>query len=59
MTDSSANIMSSLVTISTDEYADLLRAATLLDAILVMSKKSDNPLIVLASCERNINRTEG
>lgn len=59
MIDPCSNIMNSLVTISADEYADLLRAATLLDAILVMSKKTDNPLIVLASCERNIDRTEG
>lgn len=50
------------VTISADEYADLVRAAAMLDAIVIMAggKTSKNPLYVNIANERNITipRTE-
>lgn len=47
------------VTISAEEYADLVRAAAQLDAILIMTGGSKNPLFVAVARERNIERSEG
>lgn len=51
------------VTISAGEYADLVRAAAMLDAIVIMAggKTSKNPLYANIANERNITipRTEG
>lgn len=47
------------VTISAEEYADLVRAAAQLDAILILSSGSKNPLYAAVCKERNIVRTEG
>lgn len=47
------------VTISADEYADLIRAAAQLDMILLLNNKSGtNPLFAAICKERNIVRTE-
>lgn len=46
------------VTISSEEYADLVRAAAQLDAILILAGKSQNPLYTAIASERNIVRTE-
>ena len=48
-----------VVTISPDEYADLIRAAAQLDAILILSGSSKNPLYEAIARERNIERSEG
>ena len=47
------------VTISAEEYADLVRAAAQLDAILILSGSSKNPLYAAIARERNLVRTEG
>lgn len=47
------------VTISAEEYADLVRAAAQLDAILILSTGSKNPFYAAVCKERNIVRSEG
>ena len=46
------------VTISVDEYADLIRAVALLDALLISISYSSNPLVAAVEKERNISRTK-
>lgn len=46
------------VTISVDEYADLIRAVALLDALLISISYSNNPLFAAVAKERNISRTK-
>lgn len=44
------------VTISVDEYADLIRAVALLDALLISISYSSNPLIAAIAKERNVTK---
>ena len=46
------------VTISVDEYADLIRAVALLDALLISISYSSNPLFAAIAKERTISRTK-
>lgn len=47
------------VTISSEEYADLVRAAAQLDVILLLTSNNKSPLYAAIAKERNIARTEG
>lgn len=47
------------VTISAEEYADLVRAAAQLDTILILAGNGKNPLYAAIAKERNIGKTEG
>ena len=44
------------VTISVDEYADLIRAVALLDALLISISYSSNPLFAAIAKERNVTK---
>lgn len=44
------------VTISVDEYADLIRAVALLDALLISISYSSNPLVAAIAKERNVTK---
>lgn len=46
------------VTISAEEYADLVRAAAQLDVILLLTSNNKSPLYSAIAKERNIARTE-
>lgn len=48
-----------VVTISIDEYADLIRAAAQLDVILTMGAYTPDALCRAIARERNIERSEG
>lgn len=48
-----------VVTISTDEYAGLIRAAAQLDVILTMGAYTPDALCMAIARERNIERSEG
>lgn len=55
----SATVRPDTVTISVEEYADLIRASAQLDAILAMGGYPPDTLCRAIARERNIEMTEG